>query len=169
MARRGSRVSLAEKHLIADQALTGASDREIAQALDRSFYTIRKWRRQFTAQGRSGFESKMGRPPSGILGSYSAELRAALLALRKAHPGWGPKTLLMELKQDAYWGPQKLPSRTQLAAYLRQEGLVRRYERHSELPQPAPQDVERPHQEWQMDAQGSLKISSNSKYGKSRY
>jgi len=41
MVRRGSRVSLAEKHEIADQALTGASDPEIAQELGRTVHTIR--------------------------------------------------------------------------------------------------------------------------------
>ena len=119
MARRGSRVRLAEKLAIREKALAGKSDPETAKELERSVPTIRKWRRRFTKNGRSGLESKMGRPASGILGSYRQELKEAILELRKAHPGWGPKTILMELRQDPYWGAQPLPSRARVAAWLR--------------------------------------------------
>jgi transposase-like protein len=158
MARRGSRVSLAEKLEISEKTLAGKSDPEIAKELERSVHTVRKWRRQFTQHGRSGLESRMGRPVSGILGSYRKDLREAILKMRKAHPGWGPKTLLMELRQDQDWGARKLPSRARVAALLHQEDLVREYERHIDLPQPEREDVEKPHQVWQMDAQGSLRV-----------
>ena len=159
MARRGSQVSLAEKHEVADRALEGVNDTEIARELGRSVHTVRKWRRRFAERGRAGFESKMGRPPCGKLGSFSTELREAIQTMRQSHPGWGPKTLLMELGQDPYWGKQNLPSRPQLAAFLRQEGLVRKYERRIDLPQPERQEPGKPHQEWQMDAQGSLRVN----------
>lgn len=158
MARRGSRVRLAEKLVISEKALAGKSDAEIAQELERSVHTIRKWRRRFTQQGRAGLESRMGRPVSGILGSYRSELREALLERRKAHPGWGPKTILMELRQDPYWGTQQLPGRARIAALLHQQGLVRKYDRHIDLPQPEREEAEKPHQIWQMDAQGSLRV-----------
>jgi len=66
--------------------------------------------------------------------------------MRKAHPGWGPKTLLMELGQGPHWGTQKLPSRSRIAALLHQEDIVRKYERQIDLPQPERQDVEKRHQ-----------------------
>jgi transposase InsO family protein len=100
----------------------------------------------------------MGRPASGILGSYRQKLKEAILELRKAHPGWGPKTILMELRQDPYWGAQPLPSRARVAAWLRQAGLVRKYERQIDLPQPEREQAEKPHQIWQMDAPGSLRV-----------
>ncbi len=84
MARRGRRVSLAEKLENSEKSLAGKSDPEIAKELERSVHTIRKWRRRFTQQGRSGLESKMGRPASGILGSYRKELREAITEMRKA-------------------------------------------------------------------------------------
>ena len=56
------------------------------------------------------------------------------------------------------WGQQTLPSRPRIAAILRQEELTRNYDRHIELPQPDRKKIERPHEEWQMDAQASVRI-----------
>jgi len=78
--------------------------------------------------------------------------------MREAHPGWGPLTLLVELKKDARFVRKTLPSRSRIAAYLKQKDRVRKYERHRKLPEPKPQVIERPHQEWEVDAQGKITI-----------
>lgn len=158
MGRRGQRVSFEEKLEISEKSLAGASDPQIAEAMSRSVHTIRKWRRRFVEHGRSGLKTRMGRPVSGMLGSYPEELRDVILQLRKAHPGWGPKTLLMELQQDVYWSRRTLPSRSRIAVFLHQAGLTRRYSCHIELPQPARKKIERPHEEWQMDAQACMRV-----------
>jgi len=36
---------------------------------------------------------------------------------------------------------------------------VKKYERHHELPEPKPKKVERPHQEWEVDAQGRIPVA----------
>jgi len=41
---------------------------------------------------------------------------------------------------------------------LKQEDLTRKYERHSELPQPQAAEPERAHEEWEVDAQGVIKV-----------
>ncbi len=158
MGRKGQLVSFEEKLEISERALAGENDFQIGKAMERSNHTIRKWRRRFIKYGKSGFVTKRGRPVSGVLSSYDEKLREAILEMRKAHPGWGPKTLLMELQQDPYWKTQPLPSRSRIAAFLHQEGLVRKYSRHIELPQPERKKLVKPHEEWQMDAQASIKI-----------
>ncbi len=158
MGRRARRVSFEEKLEIGDMALAGKTDPQIAKAMDRSVHTIRKWRRRFVKNGKLGLTVKMGRPASGVLGSYPEELQDAILQMRKAHPGWGPKTILMELQQDTYWSKRTLPSRSRVAAFLHQEGLTRKYRRHIDLPEPERGHIERPHEEWQMDAQASMRI-----------
>jgi hypothetical protein len=82
-----------------------------------------------------------------------------ILQLRQAHPGWGPLTLLAELKKDARFVGLRLPSRARIAAYLKQQEQVKKYEHHQELPEPAGQGVERPHQEWEVDAQGKITVA----------
>jgi hypothetical protein len=64
----------------------------------------------------------------------------------------------MELEDMPHFTGLKLPSRSRIAAFLQQEGLTRRYERHVELPQPLAADPQRAHEEWEMDAQGAIKV-----------
>jgi hypothetical protein len=44
------------------------------------------------------------------------------------------------------------------AAFLKQEDLTRKYERHSELPQPQAVEPERAHEEWEVDAKGVIQV-----------
>jgi transposase InsO family protein len=81
-----------------------------------------------------------------------------MLQMRRAHPGWGPDTLLAELRLDSRWEGQPLPSRSRIAALLKAAKLTRRYQRHSDLPQPKSQPGGAPHDEWELDAQGAMPV-----------
>jgi transposase InsO family protein len=78
--------------------------------------------------------------------------------MRQAHPGWGPDTLLAELRVDPHWTDQPLPSRSRIAALLKSASLTRRYQRHSDLPELTPLPDGMPHDEWELDAQGTMKV-----------
>jgi hypothetical protein len=88
------------------------------------------------------------------------EIRDTIRETRGKHPGWGPLTIRTELKDNPYFAGLKLPSRPRIAAFLKQEDCTRKYERHSELPQPQAEAVERPHEEWEVDAKGVLEVPS---------
>ena len=125
MRRRGQVTTLQERIEISDRAVAGETDPEMARAMGCSVYTARKWRRRFVKHGRAGLRSTVGRPSKGPLGSFSAKLRQTLRQWRESHPGWGADTLLIELKRDPFWGRQTLPSRTQIAAFLKAADLTR--------------------------------------------
>ena len=109
--------------------------------------------------GGEGLVSVMGRPKSGALGSFPVEVRGAIAEMRAAHPGWGPQTLRTTLEQDGRFAGERLPSRARIAAWLKEQGKSRQYERRSELPQPAAEEhPEEPHAEWEMDAQGVVEV-----------
>jgi transposase len=152
MARRTECTSLEERIAIAEQAAAGQTDQQIANERGLSVWTVRKWRRKAQKEGRSGLTPRRGRPPTGALGSFSA-IRQTLRQMREEHPGWGPVTLRLELEKQG-WTGASLPSRSRIAAFLRQEGLVRPYQRRSPLPQPDPSPVRQAHEEWAVDAQG---------------
>jgi hypothetical protein len=78
--------------------------------------------------------------------------------MREAYPGWGPITIRTELEGLSHFTGLKLPSRARIAAFLQQEGLTRKYDRHVELPQPQAAAPQRAHEEWEMDAQGAIKV-----------
>lgn len=158
MAPLGRSTCLAERLEIVERWQAGETDREIAAAMGCSRWTVRKWRRRYQHEGRSGMASSIGRPKSGALGSFPAPLREAIEKMREAHPGWGPQTLLAELEMDPRFAKQRLPSRARIAAYLKEKGYVRRYERRSNLPQTNTTSPQKPHEEWEMDAQGAVEV-----------
>jgi hypothetical protein len=158
MARRGQTTNLAERVEIGERWEAGQKDPEIAVAMNLPVWTVRKWRRKYQKEGRSGLGSRMGRPRTGALGQSPLELRDTVRDMRQVHPGWGPITIRMELEDMPYFTGLKLPSRSRIAAFLNQEGLARKYERHTELPQPQTVDPQRAHEEWEADAQGVIKV-----------
>ena len=154
MSQKGRTTTLEERVNIAERVCAGESGREIAQALGRPLATVRKWRQRYRREGRTGLTSQMGRPANGALASAPAEMKDALLELREQHPGWGAQTLQLEIAKDERFAGLKIPSRARIAAYLKEQKKVRKYERHRVMPEPKAQVVQRPHQEWEMDAQG---------------
>jgi hypothetical protein len=160
MAQRGRRTTFEERIEIGERWEAGQTDPEIAAAMGFSVWTVRKWRRAYQREGRSGLVSVMGKPPSGALGQFPLEIRDTIREMRGKHPGWGPLTIRTELKDNPYFAGLKLPSRPRIAAFLKQEDCTRKYERHSELPQPQAEAVERPHEEWEVDAKGVLEVPS---------
>ncbi len=158
MSIKGQRTNLAEGVEIGEHWKSGKTDQQIAIEMQRPKATIRKWRRRNQHQGRAGLTSQMGRPVTGALGQSSSDISDAISAMRKAHPGWGPITILVELRKDVRFAGKQLPSRARIAAYLKQKDFVKKYERHYELPEPKPKKVERPHEEWEVDAQGKIPI-----------
>ena len=153
------RTTLEDRVMIVERAQAGQSSRAIAAELGWSMATVRKWRRRYRQQGRAGLSSRMGRPAAGPLATVPTELKKAILDLRNKHPGWGAQTLRLEIAKDEQFSGLKIPSRARIAAYLKEHKKVRRYERHQDLPQPQDSVVERPHQEWEMDAQGVTTVA----------
>jgi hypothetical protein len=160
MARRAYPTTLEERVAIVERATAGQSDPEIAATLHCSVWTVRKWRRIGQRQGRAGLAPPIGRPPTGPLGAIAPALRDAILQLRRSHPGWGADTILAELRNDPLWTAHPLPSRARIAAFFKHAKLTRRYNRHTELPEPVTSAVGTPHDEWELDAQGPVVVEN---------
>ncbi len=158
MHLRGHTTTFQTRLEISEHAAAGLNDTRITERVGCSIWTVRKWRRRSMHQGHVGFKSPMGRPAAGPLSTFPKKLQETILHLRKLHPGWGPNTLLAALKMDVYWGNQPLPSRARIATLLKQAGLTRRYQPHHDLLQPSRTSLSAPHQEWQMDAQGIMRV-----------
>ena len=141
-------------------AKKGLTDRQIAEQLGLSIPTIRKWRRKIKRGGRETVISRMGRPGQGPLGTYPQEMIDQLKGWCKQHPGWGAKTLRTELSLCEEFRKQPLPSRATLARWLKQQGEVRLYEKHSQLSQPPASVAQACHEEWEMDARGYSRVAN---------
>src|SRR5258708_2748726 len=158
MRQRGQTTTFQTRLEISEHAAAGLNDTQIAVVVGCSVWTVRKWRRRSRKRGRVGLTSHLGRPATGPLSTFPKPLQETILHLRTLHPGWGPNTLLAALKTDAAFRDQPLPSRARIATLLKQAGLTRRYQPHHDLPQPSRTSASTPHQEWQMDAQGIMRV-----------
>lgn len=151
--------SFEERVRIGKLSRKSLTDRQIAMQLGLSIYTVRKWRRR-QKQGKEGLVSQMGRPICGALSTFPKDLLALLGMWRKQHPGWGPKTLRTELALDERFVGKRLPSRSSIARWLKENRWVRLYEKHTELPCEAKlPSVQACHEEWEMDANGYQRVS----------
>lgn len=158
MNKRGARITLQDKHEIQNLMKRRKTDPEIGEILDKSVHTVRKWRRRIEKVGLAGKCLKPGRPRKGALSTYPKKLRNWILHLRETHPGWGPQTILIELQRDCVWSKQDLPSRSRIAAFLKEAGLTRHYLKASDIVQP---ELKRPtiaHEEWELDAQVGVRV-----------
>src|SRR6266700_775118 len=158
MQLRGQTTTFQIRLEISEHAAAGLNDTQIATVVGCSVWTVRKWRRRWQKLGRVGSTSRMGRPATGPVSSFPNEVKEVILRLRKLHPGWGPNTLLTALKMEAGFRGQPLPSRARIATLLKEAGLTRRYQPHHDLIQPPRVPLNTPHQEWQMDAQGIMRV-----------
>ena len=134
----------------------GLTDQGIAEKMGWSLSTVRKWRRKYQKEGRPGLASNMGRPRKGALSSYPKKDRVQIAGMRRQHPGWGPKTIHAELCLTG--AEKRIPSPASIGRYLKEQGLSRNYQRHSELPNSEKPPVTRPHQLWKMDASGPIVV-----------
>jgi len=159
MSHKGQVTTLEKRVTIAEGVEAGKSSREIAAELRRPVSTVRKWRQRYRREGRVGLSSQMGRPAAGTLAKTPAEMKDALLALREKHPGWGAQTLRLEIAKDERFSGMTIPSHSRIAAYLKEQQKVRKYERHQDLPEPKALPVQRAHQEWELDAQGVTTVA----------
>ena len=161
MSQRGKgnrAITLQERLEILERAGRKENDVEIAAAMNLSQAVVRKWRRKAKKRREDGLLTVMGRPRAAILAQFSEELRDEIKEKRKGHPGWGASVLHAEVANDKKFAGLRIPSCSRIAAYLKKEGLTRRYERHSPLSNPKTQAISSCHEEWEMDAQGVCKV-----------
>lgn len=120
--------------------------------------TIRKWRQRGRQHGRAGLQSQMGRPKTGALGGYPTEMAETIRHLRETNPGWGASTLRTELELHDAFAEQKLPHRSTIARFLKEEGLIGKRVSKAALPENDSVQANHAHQVWEFDARGQERI-----------
>lgn len=147
-----------EKQYLKDRKEQGASLVQIAQELDCSRETTRKWWRIQRAGKRVG---SRGRPRHGVLSTYSEEMREKVVAIKKAHPHWGPNSIKLELRHDPEWSEKRMPSNAQLSILLRQ-ACPEAIQPHQRRPtHPTENKVHVVHQRWQIDIKEGVRVGSD--------
>jgi transposase InsO family protein len=115
-----------------------------------------KWVRRDTTEGLAGLQEKP-RAPHHCPHRTAAEVEAALLEAKRAHPPWGPRKILPSLAQRQ--PDLALPAPSTAGELFRRAGLsqVRRRRRGHRPPGAAPLQTEAPNAVWTADCKGQFR------------
>ena len=100
----------------------------------------------------------MGRPIKGCLSSFSLSIGDKIVSIRKSNPGWGAKSIYVELLEDKYFSNEKLPKPSTIAKFLKEKKLVKEYEKRVPIPGTELHGAKHPHHVWQIDGQGATAV-----------
>lgn len=152
-------LSMDEKQYVVQRKQAHASLQTIATELHCTRQTVRKhWRRWSKGQ----LPRPRGRVRRGILSTFPPALGERAVAMKRAHPRWGPAVVRLELAALPEFREQRLPSPARLTALFHSrcpEAVQPR--RRSAYPQRPPQRATVPHQRWQMDGKEQVALGAS--------
>lgn len=154
MAQRAP-LTQAEKQTIVEKSKDGMSQLQISAKLGCSWETVRKWLR-YERDRRA--PRPRGRTKRGPGSSFPEEIREKAVKLKKTHPHWGPKKVLVEMQPLFSLSKEDLPSPASLSVVFKQQcsEAVQPHQKRSLAP--ADPKVRRAHQRWQMDAKEGIPV-----------
>ncbi len=135
----------------------GAPVTDVARRYGVARQTVHAWLRRYASDGGlAGLADRSSRPEA-CPHQMSAVAGARVLALRRAHPGWGPSRIVWQLERD---GVEPLPGRAGVYRALVRHGLFapgrrrRRREDYRRGERGAAMEL------WQMDVMGRVHLAS---------
>jgi transposase InsO family protein len=140
------------------EVLSGAKVTDVAGRYGVSRQSVHAWVRRYQNGGLAALADRSHAPKAHPM-QTSAAIEALICELRRAHPRWGPRTLLWELGRRRI---EPLPSRASIYRVLVRNGLVepvtrrRRREDYRRWERPGPMQL------WQMDIMGGLLLADGS-------
>lgn len=93
------------------------------------------------------------------MSSFDKSIHQKVEQYRPARVGWGALTIQVELRQEADMKGMRQPSRSTIAAFLKDKGKTKPYKKHVDFPVPPCYASEFPHDLWQMDAEGNKQVA----------
>jgi transposase InsO family protein len=143
------------EQFVLDALSPGANVSALCRRYGISRKTGYKWKKLYEKRGRAGLSNRSTRPKSSPL-RVSAELTIDILALRDAHPRWGPKILRVMLLGSR--PADEVPSERTIARILERAGRVARRKRRCDrksVPITRPEvEVTAPNDLWTIDFKG---------------
>ena len=137
-------------------AQPGANKSELCRRFEISRPTGNKWIERFQMQGKAGL-AEHSRRPKRTPARTTADIEGAIVALRKAHPAWGARTLMARLQA---LGHKDLPAAVStIHAILQRHALIDPHEsdKHKAFKR---FEREAPNELWQMDFKGHVALSA---------
>jgi transposase InsO family protein len=143
-----------QRYLAVREVLEGATVTDVATRYGVDRRTVHRWLVRYANEGLAALSDRSSRPdrcPHQI----APEIEARIVALRRAHPGWGPRTILTKLRREL----EHPPSRSSIYRCLVRHRLISPTPRRRR-----PQDYRRwersrPMELWQIDVMGGVMLT----------
>jgi transposase InsO family protein len=132
----------------------GATIVDVARRYGVARQTVHDWLGRYASEGLGGLADRSSRPLS-CPHQMSAVVEARIVEMRRAHPGWGPRTILYWLERD---GVVPLPGRTSVERCLVRHGLVTPRARRRKRSDYKRWERSRAMELWQMDVVGGVRV-----------
>jgi transposase InsO family protein len=136
----------------------GASVTDVARRYGVARQTVHDWLRRYAASGLGGLADRSSKPLS-CPHQMAPAVEARIVEMRRAHPGWGPRTILFWLERD---GVVALPGRTSIERRLIRHCLVTPQARRRKRSDYKRWERSRAMELWQMDIVGGVRLVDGS-------
>jgi transposase InsO family protein len=117
--------------------------------------TLHAWLRRYAAAGLGGLADQSSRPAS-CPHQIAPQVEARIVALRRAHPGWGPRSILTQLGRE---GTVPLPGRSSVYRALVRHGLIQPQQRRRRRQDYKRWERSRAMELWQLDIVGRIRLA----------
>ena len=138
------------------EVLDGATVVDVARRNRVARQTVHDWLRAYAADGLVGLVDRSSKPQS-CPHQMSPAVEARIVALRRANPGWGPRTILHRLGRE---GVAPLPGRSSVHRALIRHGLIEPGKRRRRRSDYKRWERGRSMELWQMDVVGGVRLAS---------
>lgn len=137
---------------------TGASVNDVATRYGVNRRTLHRWLVRYANEGLGALADRSPKPDR-CSHQISATVEARIVSLRRAHPGWGPRTLLNKLRREL----DAPPSRSAIYRALVRHGLIEPKKRRRRREDYRRWERARSMELWQMDVVGEIFLSDGTK------
>lgn len=133
----------------------GATVVEVARRYGVARQTLHAWLRRYAVAGLGGLADRSSRPAS-CPHQIPPSVEARIVALRRAHPGWGPRSILTQLGRE---GIVPLPGRSSVYRALVRHGLIQPQQRRRRRQDYKRWERSRAMELWQLDIVGRIRLA----------
>ncbi len=134
----------------------GAPVVEVARRNGVARQTVHDWLRRYANDGGLGGLADRSSRPASCPHQMSAQLEAMIVAMRRAHPAWGPDRISWQLERN---GVESVPGRSSIYRALLRHGLVEATKRKRRRDDYRRWERGRSMELWQMDVMGRVHLA----------
>jgi transposase InsO family protein len=142
-----------QRYLAVREALDGATITDVATRYGVDRRTVHRWLLRYANEGLGALADRSSRPDR-CPHQTPPEIEARIVVLRRAHPGWGPRTILSKLRREM----EEPPSRSAIYRCLVRHRLIDPKPRRRRAKDYRRWERSRPMELWQMDVMGGVPL-----------